>query len=122
MAFLDPQSVPLPTAGTKSLPRIASDSPNSGAFQTGDGLWRLDVRTNYGKNTVHQIKLTNNKITSDPFKPAENRRVSGYITINFNYPSVGFTNADKTDMYKGLEALMAAGTYADLVKLTGGEV
>ncbi len=81
----------------------------------------MDVRTVEGKNVLHQIKLTKNKITSDVFKPSENRAVSAYLTVNFSVPRIGFTITELVEMYSGLNTLLAANTNGNLKKLVGGE-
>jgi len=121
MALVDPQSITI-NGTTTSLPRVSSKNPGGGTYRSGDELIEVNIRTLYGSRVRHQINLIVQKFTTDPYKPAENRKVEGSVNLSLNYPNVGFTAAEKMYHYKGLEGLLNAGSYADLVKLVGGEV
>jgi len=67
------------------------------------------------------LRVDHSKITSDPFIPAQNTKVSMSNYIVFDLPPAGYTNADALAVYAGLKALYTASTDALISKLLGGE-
>jgi len=119
MAFSDPQSIVI-GSDTFALPRVFAKE--GGKFKSNDGACVMEARTVENTKTyLHQVRLTKSKITPDPFRPAENRKIDASMTINFFTPPTGYTVQEMVDMYTGLNTLLAAGTYANLKKLVGGE-
>jgi len=60
-------------------------------------------------------------LTTDPFKPSENVKVSmGYYLV-FDLPPAGYTAAEALAVYTGFSALYSATSNAMITKLLGGE-
>jgi len=119
MAFSDPQSITI-SGTTTPLPRTSSGD-NEGAFQSADGLIRLSASHNYGKRTRRVLRLDHGKITSDPFIPANNTKVSMSNYIVFDLPVAGYTNTEALAVYTGFKGLFTASTDALISKVLGGE-
>jgi hypothetical protein len=60
-------------------------------------------------------------LTADPFKPAENVRVSMSNYIVFDTPPAGYTAAEAKAVYDGFKALFTGTSDAMITKLLGGE-
>jgi hypothetical protein len=120
MSFSDPQSVTINSVA-QSMPRVSAGA-NTGAFRTNDGLHKLDVSHQYGaKRSRHMIKLTQSKITTDPYNDAQNIAVgmSAYLVIDV--PVTGFSVAEQKLVVDGLTAYLAASSGAKVSQLLGGE-
>jgi len=119
MALSDPQSITI-TGATSSLPRVAS-LQNKSEYMSADGLIKLSLSHAYGRRNRRVLRIDHSKITSDPFKPAENTSVSMSNYIVFDVPRVGYTNAQVKEVYDGFKALYIASSDAIIAKLLGGE-
>lgn len=119
MAFTDPQSITI-SAVTTPLPRVFTDKSVSD-YQSADGLIRLRASHANGKRTRRVLRLDHSKITSDPFIPAQNTKVSMSNYIVFDVPVAGYTNAEILANYVGFKALYTATSDALISKLLGGE-
>ena len=107
----DPQSIPFPTAGTKSLARQSVGPGAAAVYSTDDQLQQLQVShlQTKGGRTRRLVKVTFNKTAADPIIPAQNKQFSMSVSIVFDVPTLyGFTGAEVLDVYKGLVANMAA--------------
>jgi hypothetical protein len=60
-------------------------------------------------------------MTTDPFKPAENVRVSMATYLVFDVPPAGYTNSDVLAVYAGFKTMFSASSDALITKLLGGE-
>lgn len=119
MSFSDPLSITI--AGiTSALPRV-SVGEDSSEYQSSDGLIVVSANHNYGKRTRRVLRLDTSKLTADPFKPAENVKVSMSNYIVFDTPPAGFSAADVLAAYVGFKTLFSATSDAMIVKLLGGE-
>jgi len=119
MAFTDPQSVTI--SGTPiSLPRT-STGKNESQYTSADGLVDLSASHAYGRRTRRVLRLDHSKITSDPYIPAQNTKVSMSNYIVFDIPVAGYSNADVTAVYAGFKALFTASSDALIAKVLGGE-
>lgn len=119
MAFTDPQSVTI--SGTAiSLPRVSTGNGNS-SYTSADGLVTLSASHAYGRRTRRVLRLDHGKITSDPFIPAQNTKVSMSNYLVFDLPPAGYSNTDALAIYAGLKAAFTASSDALIVKLLGGE-
>jgi len=119
MSFTDPLSVTI-SAVTTPLPRVSVGDDRS-EYQSADGLILLSASHDYGKRTRRVLRIDTSKITSDPFKPAENVKVSMSNYMVFDIPPAGYTAAEALAVYTGFKTLFTATSDAMIVKLLGGE-
>lgn len=119
MSFTDPLSVTI-SAVTSPLPRVSVGDDRS-EYQSADGLILLTASHDYGKRTRRMIRIDTSKLTADPFKPAENVKVSMSNYMVFDLPPAGFTAAEALAVYTGFKTLFSATSDAMIVKLLGGE-
>jgi hypothetical protein len=119
MAFTDPQSITIDGV-TTSLPRVSTGAGNA-SYSSADRLLTLSASHAYGRRTRRVVRIDHSKITSDPFRPDENRQVgmSAYLVIDL--PPVGYTNEEVKDVYVGFNTVYTASTHALIDKLLGGE-
>jgi len=119
MAFSDPLSITL--GGTAiSLPRVISGA-NTSTYTSGDGTTSVVASSNYAKRTRRVLRLDTNKITTDPFIPAQNVKVSSSFYLVWDLPVAGYTAADALDQYVGLDGLASATSNKIIKQLLGGE-
>jgi len=119
MSFTDPQSITI-SAVTTPLPRV-STGKNLAEYLSSDGLIKLSASHAYGRRTRRVLRLDHSKLPPDPYKPAENTRVSMSNYIVFDVPPAGYTNADELAVYTGFKTLFTATSDALITKLLGGE-
>jgi len=119
MSFTDPQSITI-SAVTTPLPRV-STTQNEGIYSSADGTIDLSASHAYGKRTRRVLRLDHTKITTDPFRPAENTEVSMSNYMVFDLPVVGYTNAEALAIYTGFKTLYTASSDALISKVLGGE-
>jgi len=119
MAFTDPQSITIGGV-TTSLPRV-SNLGDGAKYSSSDGLIDLSASHAYGRRTRRVLRVDHQKITSDPFIPAQNAEVSMSNYIVFDLPKVGYTNAEALAVYNGFKTMFTASTDALITKLLGGE-
>jgi hypothetical protein len=67
------------------------------------------------------IRLDLSKLTSDPFKPAENVKVGTAMYVVFDRPPAGYTSADVLAGWVGFNTLLTASSNAVITKVLGGE-
>jgi len=119
MAFTDPQSITI--AGvTSSLPRVSSGKYTS-EYVDANGLIKLSAAHTFGKRERSVLRLDHSKITTDPFIPSQNVKVSMSNYIVFDVPPAGYTNAQQLEVYTGFRALFTASTDAIIQKLIANE-
>ncbi len=121
MALADPVAVTY-GGNTYSMPRVSPKYPGGGTYRTSDGGLEVNIRTLSGAKVRHQINLIQTKFTTDPYRPSENRFVTGSVNLSLNFPNAGFTAAQIGDLYKILATILSDSSYANLTKLIGGEV
>jgi len=119
MSFTDPLSVTI-AANTIALPRT-SVGDNESQYTAADGLTQVSASHTYGKRTRRMLRIDTSKITSDPFEPADNVKVSMSTYVVFDLPPAGYTNADALAVWQGFKALVTASSDAMITKLLGGE-
>lgn len=119
MSFTDPQSVTI-SGVTTPLPRVSS-GPSIGAFQSADGLIRMDVSHNYGRRTSRMLKLTQQKTSADPLLPSTNVVNTQSFWVVSNTPVQGFTVTEQKALADALIAYLTASTGARVAQLLGGE-
>lgn len=119
MAFSDPQSITI-NGSTISLPRVSSGIGSSD-YMSSDGLVKLSAQHAYGRRTRRVLRLDHSKITSDPFIPTQNTKVSMSNYIVFDVPVAGYSNTEAMQVYSGFKALFTGTSDALVTKLLGGE-
>jgi len=119
MAFTDPQTVTI-SAVAIPLPRVSVEEDES-IYQSGDGLVQLQASHEQGKRMRHLLRINHSKLTSDPFRPTENVKVSMSNYIVFDLPPAGYTATEALAVYTGFKTLYTATSDALITKLLGGE-
>jgi hypothetical protein len=119
VALTDPQSITI-AAATSSLPRTNVGS-NKSEYTSPDGLIKLSLAHTYGRRTRRVLRLDHSKITSDPFIPSQNTKVSVSIYTVFDMPPAGYSSADVLAIYTGFKSLYSGSSDALISKLLGGE-
>lgn len=120
MSFTDPLSVTI-SAVTTPLPRTNVEGDKS-EYTSADGLIRVTADHTVGKRARRMLRIDTSKLAPDPFRPAENVKVSmsNYMVFDLPYPA-GYTNAEALAVYQGLKGLYTASADALIVKLLAGE-
>jgi len=119
MSLTDPNSITIGGV-TTPLPRTSVDEDRS-EYTSADGLIQLTASHDYGKRVRRMIRIDTSKLTSDPFKPAENVKVGMSVYTVFDLPPAGFSNADALAAWVGFNTLLTATSNANISKLLGGE-
>jgi len=119
MALTDPQSITI-SGSTISLPRTNVGS-NQSEYRASDGTVKLSLSSAYGRRTRQVIRVDHNKVSADPYLPAQNSKVSMSCYMVFDRPDVGYTNTEALAIYTGFKGLYTASTDAIITKLLGGE-
>jgi hypothetical protein len=119
MSLTDPASITI--SGTPiSLPRTDVGEDRS-EYTSGDGLVQLTISHQYAKRTRRMIRIDTNKITADPFKPAENVKVGMGVYSVFDLPPAGYTATEAKAVWDGYIAMLAASSAVMVTKVLGGE-
>lgn len=119
MALSDPQSIKI-NGVTTSLPRVDTGN-HSSEYASEDGLITYKLSTVENRRKRQVIRVDVEKVTSDPFIPAQNTTVSMSFYMVFDRPAAGYTNTEALNIAKGLIEAASATEYAILKKLLGGE-
>jgi hypothetical protein len=119
VSFADPQTVTISSV-TTPLPRISVGDDKS-EYQSADGLIRLSAAHTYAKRDRRMIRLDTSKLTTDPFRPSENVRVSMSNYIVFDLPKAGYTAAEALAVWVGFKTQITATSDLLITKLLGGE-
>jgi hypothetical protein len=119
MSFADPQSITI-SSTTTPLPRVNVEGDRS-EYASADGLIVLSADHNLAKRYRRVLRLDLSKLTTDPFKPVENVKVSMSTYLVFDLPPAGYTNADALAAFVGFNALMTASSNTIITKLLAGE-
>lgn len=121
MALADPQSIKV-SGVTTSLPRVSTGAYTS-KYQSADGLTILSLATQDGKRLRQVVRLDRDKITSDPFIPANNVEVGTSISLVIDRPKakVGFTDAEEAALVAGLIELLTKEESKVITKLLAAE-
>jgi hypothetical protein len=119
--FTDPQSVTISGVAT-SLPRVSQEGDES-RYLSSDGLISLEASHSSNKNSRlrHLLRLNHAKLAPDPFRPAENVKVSMSNYIVFDVPVAGYSLAEMAAVYAGFKGLYTATSDALINKLLAGE-
>jgi len=119
MSFADPQTLVI-SGTTISLPRVSVGEDES-EYQSNDGLTKMTASHTYGKRTRRMLRADTSKITSDPFRPSENVKVSMACYVVFDVPPAGYTPAEALAVYTGFKNQFTGNSDSLIVKLLGGE-
>jgi hypothetical protein len=119
MSFTDPLSITI-GGTTTPLPRISVGDDES-EYSSGDGLIKVVASHSYGKRSRRLLRVDTSKMTTDPFKPSENVKVSMSNYIVFDIPPAGYTAAEALAVYTGFKTMFSASSDAMITKLLGGE-
>lgn len=119
MAFTDPLSITI-NAVPYTLPKT-SVSGDDTSYQTSDGLIVVKASHDYGKRNRHLLRIDHSKLTSDPYKPADNVKVGMSVYTVFDMPIAGYTATEALQIYQGWKTWHAASSDAVITKLLGGE-
>jgi hypothetical protein len=120
MSFADPQTLTIAPAAAVSLPRTSVGEDES-EYTSADGLLQIVASHDYGKRVRRVLRVNDSKLTSDPFKPTENVKVSMSLYIVFDLPPAGYTATEAQAVYTGFKNQFTAASDALIVKLLGGE-
>lgn len=119
MAFTDPQTI---TISAIAIPLPRTNVGNNGSeYTSGDGLVKLSASSAYSRRNRRVLRLDHSKITSDPYIPTQNAKVSMSNYIVFDLPVVGYSTTEAVAVYNGFKALYTATSDALITKLLGGE-
>jgi hypothetical protein len=121
MALTDPQSITI-SAVTSPLPRTFAEGDES-HYTSSDGLIQLSINHTLAKGNRARrlLRLDHSKLTSDPFKPSENVKVSMATYVVFDLPPAGYTATEALAVYTGFKTLFTASSDALITKILGGE-
>lgn len=97
MAFSDPISMTV-NAVAKSMPRITMASNGApSVFKMNDDEFKTEIAhqsIKSGRRERHVIKVTQRKITADPYVPATNVENTASVHIVVENPVTGFTDVE----------------------------
>lgn len=119
MALADPQSIDI-GAGAVSLPRVDSGVGTS-RYASADGTHVLTLANAYGRRTRRVMRFDHSKITTDPFIPADNVKVSASHYLVFDLPPAGYSVSDMLGIFGGLLTVATASSNLVTTKLLGGQ-
>jgi hypothetical protein len=121
MAFSDPQSIKIDGV-TISLPRTSTDRSSS-TYTSSDGNVDLTASSTTTGGGRHRrvIRVDHSKISSDPYIPANNARVSSSVYLVIDEPDVGYTNEELKKIVAGFIEAITASSSKLIDQLLGGE-
>jgi len=119
MALSDPQSIKIGGV-TIPLPRV-STGKNESEYKSEDGLTELLLSSQYGARTRRVLRANVEKITADPFIPAQNVKVGMSCYTVFDLPPAGYTAAEQLAVFAGLNELATATSSTVMKALLGGQ-
>lgn len=119
MSFADPQTITI--SGTPiSLPRTSVGDDES-EYTSADGLTVLKANHSYRNRTRRVLRVDVSKMTTDPFRPAENVKVSMSNYIVFDLPPAGYNATEALAVWTGFKTQFSASSDLLITKLLGGE-
>jgi len=119
MSFSDPISITVNGVAV-SLPRVSS-GPNSGSFQSADGVYRMDISHAYGKRDRRVIKLTTTRYAQSNTNSQLSVPASLSVALTVDAPKYGFIAAEEKWYVDALTALLTASSGAKVTQFLGGE-
>lgn len=117
MALSDPQTVT--TSAAFTLNRISDDNGKS-EYWSSDRTTKESVesKTMASGRTRHIVRLTTTKVAADPLT-AINKSLDATISLTWDCPAWGFTEAEKLQLLSGLVTQLTAGTNAVAKQILG---
>lgn len=121
MSFADPLSITI-SAATSPLPRTSVEGDET-KYSSADGLIVLSAsHSSSGKGRTRRLlRVDASKMTADPFKPAENVKVSTSVYTVFDVPPAGYTPAELLALWVGYRTMLTASSDLMITKLLAGE-
>lgn len=120
MALSDPLSVTI-DSGTFSLPRVMDDLEQATYVAADQTLSEIvSSRLLKASRIRSTIRLDRSLVAADPIT-ALNRTLSGSVYVVCDFPTWGFTEAQKVGMFTGLSGQLSASTNAMLKKVLNRE-
>jgi len=109
MALADPQTV-----STVALARVSDDNYKS-EYWSADRTAQetIESRILSSGRTRHVVRYTQTKVAADPLT-ALNKTIDGTVTLTFDLPAWGFTEAEKIALLTGINTQLSASTNAVL--------
>lgn len=103
MAFSDPISITV-SGNAKSMARISS-SGTSSVYQTGDGLFRLEIThvPTKGGRIRSTMRFTRKAIVADPITAVNDEETLTFYAV-IDRPSFGFVDTDVNALKTGFNA------------------
>jgi len=119
MSFADPQSIKIGSSEI-SLPRVETGAGSS-SYLSEDGATRYTISSVEKKRKRHLLRLDTEKITPDPFIPAQNVTVSMSVYLTIDRPIAGYTNAEAKEAVEGFVKAISASSYVAIQKVLAFE-
>jgi len=119
MSFTDPVVVTI-NAVPFTMPRTSVVGDET-VYTDPTGLVSVLASHESGKRTRRMLRINHSKLTTDPFKPAENVKVSMSFYLVFDIPPAGYTPTEAQQVYTGFNTWYTASTSAVIGKLLAGE-
>lgn len=121
MSFADPLSITV-SGTTSSLPRTSVDGDET-KYSSADGLIVFSAaHQSSGRNRTRRLlRVDASKMTADPFKPAENVKVSTSVYTVFDVPPAGYSPTELAALWVGYRTMLAANSDLLITKLLAGE-
>lgn len=121
MAFSDNQVIVFPTGTNNTLPRVEVGATSS-KYALSSGAVELEIsHRKDGKTLNSMAKVSNTKIAADPLVTAVNRQVQVKSWFVLSRKIGEYTDAELLDAVKELTTWLSANSYANAIKLIGGE-
>lgn len=119
MAFTDP--IPFDYNGTDVDLFRVSTGINTSTYSNPAGTLSIRAEHNYARRNRHVFRVDTNKITPDPFIPAQNTKVSASIYLVADLPVSGFDVTEVVYYYEGLNKALTEDTNDRLLAWLGGQ-
>lgn len=117
--FADPISLTIDTIPV-NLPRISMGDMTA-KYRSADGAYELNIAHSANKRERSVVRVTTNKVGSDPFDSAKSRgyTMQAYLVIDAPLNGVGFTDAEQEALIEGLTTFLSDS--GNLSKVLGKE-
>lgn len=116
----DPISVTL-DGSAQDLART-SFGPGTSQFSNATGGYLASVRQTKSKNRLrHEFRVSENKISPDPFVPSQNVQLGASVYLVVDQPAAGYTTAELYNLFTGLAGYLEASSGAAFSQIVLGE-
>lgn len=120
MSFTDPLPYKDVESNSVPLPRISIVGDDS-TYANPDGTVVVKASHDLGKRNRRMLRIDFAKMAPDPFRPAEEVKISMSNYIVFDLPPAGFTIPDSLAVYRTFKTLYTDSNDSLIQKLLGGE-